>query len=76
MAKLTAPHMERCIGCFLCVLASARERGYLSFEESAIKIINQGRTFTAQIDAGVSVSGEVAKICPRNCLVLVEVTDE
>jgi len=72
MAKLTAPHMERCVGCLLCVLASARERGSLSLEDSAIKIVSENGSFAAQIDAGVVVSADVVKICPRNCLALEE----
>lgn len=74
MMKLGAPQMERCIGCLLCVLASAREGERFSLENSAIRIVGATQPFSAQIDDGASVSDEVVKICPRNCLSLVEVT--
>ena len=72
MAKLVAPHMERCIGCLLCVLCSSRARGSISLEDSAIRIYFDGTSFSAQVDAGLPVSEEIVKICPRNCLALTE----
>lgn len=70
MLNLIAPHMERCIGCLLCVLASAREQGNLSLTESAIRITREEGSFVAHTDPGLSVSVAVVKVCPRNCLSL------
>lgn len=71
MAFLIAPHMERCIGCLLCVLQSGWPRGVVSLANSPIKIINQKSGFKAEIDSGPRAPGELEKIalaCPRNCL--------
>ncbi len=64
--------MERCIGCLLCVLASARERGTLSLTDAAIRITREGGSFVTHIDPGLPVSAAVVKACPRNCLSLTE----
>lgn len=71
MPVLTAPHMERCIGCLLCVLQSGWSRGVVSLANSPIKIISQKSGFKAEIDSGRRDEAELKKIvlaCPRNCL--------
>ena len=65
--------MERCIGCFLCVLEAGREGTRLSLNSSLIRIIAQGKDFSAEIDAGVEAKERVAGSCPRNCLKVEEV---
>lgn len=71
MPVLTAPHMERCIGCLLCVLQAGWPRGVVSLANSPIKIISQKSGFKAEIDSGIHAGEELEKIvlaCPRNCL--------
>lgn len=71
MGVLKAPHMERCIGCLLCVLQSGWSRGVVSLSNSPIKIINQKGKFVAEIDSTAHSAEELEKIalsCPRNCL--------
>lgn len=71
MAVLKAPHMDRCIGCLLCVLQSGWARGVVSLEGSPIKIVPGSGHLSAEIDSGAHSFGELEKIslsCPRNCL--------
>lgn len=70
--KLATTNIERCIGCMLCVLASAREKGALSLNNSALKIKASGTSFSVEIDPGAEISSDVIKLCPRNCLSLLE----
>jgi len=73
MKILTAPHMERCIGCFLCVLAAGNNKDTLSLNNSLIRVIAQGREFVAEIDSGIEAEEGVVASCPRNCLKIEEV---
>ncbi len=68
MKILTAPHMERCIGCLLCVLEAAKSRGTLSLDNPLIKIVKSSIGFTAEIDSGMLAPERVVQACPRNCL--------
>lgn len=71
MAVLKALHMERCIGCLLCVLESGWGRNVVSLEGSPIKITQVGLGFDAEIDSGVKEKEELSRVadsCPRNCL--------
>lgn len=71
MAVLKAPHMDRCIGCLLCVLQSGWARDVVSLEGSPIKIIRSDGRFDAEIDSGVRSKPDLEKValsCPRNCL--------
>jgi len=71
MAILTAPHMDRCIGCLLCVLQSGWGRNVVSLEGSPIKIVRVIGRFEAEVDPGVRSKPELEKValsCPRNCL--------
>jgi ferredoxin len=71
MAVLSAPHMDRCIGCLLCVLKSGWTRNAVSLEGSPIKIVQHNERFEAEIDSGVVSKPELeqaALACPRNCL--------
>lgn len=76
MKMLKAPHMERCIGCWLCVLQAGNSSGEVSFGASPIRIVARGQEFVAEIDLGAAHVKDVEKIaaiCPRNCLSLEEV---
>ena len=71
MASLKAPHMNRCIGCLLCVLQSGWARNTVSLEGSPVKIVQSNGHFDAEIDSGVRSKLELEKValsCPRNCL--------
>ena len=71
MAVLKAPHMDRCIGCLLCVLQSGWDRDAVSLEGFPIKIIQASGRFDAEIDSGVRSKPDLEKValsCPRNCL--------
>ena len=71
MAVLKAPHMDRCIGCLLCVLQSGWSRDVVSLEASPIKIIQINGGFVAEVDSGIRSKTELEKValsCPRNCL--------
>lgn len=68
--------MERCIGCWLCVLQGGRSLGEVSFGASPIRIVVRDQGFAAEIDSGAAAFEDVEKIaaiCPRNCLSLEEV---
>lgn len=70
MKILTAPHMERCIGCLLCVLEAGRSPNQRSLNDSLIRIVPEAGGFLAEIDRGRVASLKIVEACPRNCLVL------
>lgn len=72
MKTLTAPHMERCIGCLLCVLVAGRGAGAISLNSPLIRIVRRQNRFVAEIDSGLPAPASVVEICPRNCLKLIE----
>lgn len=76
MAVLKALHMDRCVGCLLCVLQSGWSRNVVSLEGSPIKIIYSEGSFDAEIDSSVMSKPELEKVaisCPRNSLKVEEV---
>lgn len=64
--------MERCIGCFLCVLEAGKSAGEISLDHSLIRILTRGKDFIAEIDTGRPAPEKVVAICPRNCLAITE----
>lgn len=72
MKVLTAPHMERCIGCLLCVFEASKESRQIFINNSLIRILPQAGGFAAEIDTGREASEEIVAICPRNCLSISE----
>ncbi len=70
MQILTAPHMERCIGCLLCVLESGRRPNQRSLNDSLIRIVPKEGGFMAEIDTGRAASSKIVEACPRNCLAI------
>ena len=65
--------MERCIGCFICVLAAGTDKDSLSLNNSLVRIITQEKGFVVEIDSGIEAEERVATSCPRNCLKVEEV---
>lgn len=73
MQILTAPHMERCIGCLLCVLEAGHSENQRSLNDSLIRIVPKESDFLAEIDTGRPANPEIVEACPRNCLALSQI---
>ncbi|MCL5003847.1 MAG: hypothetical protein M1352_01095 [Patescibacteria group bacterium] len=75
MKILTAPHMERCIGCLLCLVEAGTVKSSVSLNNTLIRVIRKSSGFGAEVDE-TAVGGEaerVVKACPRNCLATAEI---
>lgn len=74
---LIVPREQRCIGCYLCVLAASRyEKRQLGLKDSPISIKGQPGAYKIQVDYGEDLKHpeKIVKICPQNCFDIVDAT--
>ena len=65
---------EKCIGCYMCVLACIRSaKEPVSPSEAPIRIQKDGSKFLVVVDPNFGEMGKlVVDICPRSCFTLID----
>lgn len=73
-SKVVEVNSEKCIGCYMCVLAYIRNaKQPLSPSEVPIRIQKDGSKFLVALDPNFGDPGKViVDICPRGCFTILD----